>query len=142
MGVNVNRVLTGASGYVWVNGKLLSQLKSIELKVTGNFEELNFCGDNSTYNRYTGFTGEGTITLQKIDSIVLDLVGESYITGVMPEIKIVTKLKDKATGKSERVAVSDVIITEFMLAKFEAKALIEEEVPLKFSKYEILEKIA
>lgn len=141
MGVNVNRVLTGSSGNVWVNGKLLSQLKSIELKVTGNFEDLNFCGDNSTYSRYTGFSGEGTMTLQKIDSTVLELIGDAYISGVMPDIKIITKLTDKATGKSERVAVSDVTITEFMLAKFEAKALIEEELPLKFSNYDVLETI-
>ncbi|KEZ85549.1 terminase [Clostridium sulfidigenes] len=141
MGVNVNRVLTGSSGNVWVNGKLLSQLKSIELKVTGNFEDLNFCGDNSTYSRYTGFTGEGTMTLQKIDSTILELIGDAYISGVMPDIKIITKLTDKSTGKSERVAVSDVTITEFMLAKFEAKALIEEELPLKFSKYDVLETI-
>lgn len=142
MAVNVNRVLTGSGGNVWINGKLLAQVKAIELKVSGNFEELTFCGDNSTYNRYTGFTGEGTITMQKIDSTVLDLIGDAYLTGVMPDIKIITKLTDKATNKSERVAVSDVIITEFMLAKFEAKALLEEELPLKFSQYEILEKIA
>lgn len=141
MSVNVNRVLTGSSGNVWVNGKLLSQLKSIELKVTGNFEDLNFCGDNSTYSRYTGFNGEGTMTLQKIDSTVLELIGDAYISGIMPDIKIITKLTDKATGKSERVAVSDVTITEFMLAKFEAKALIEEELPLKFSNYDVLETI-
>lgn len=142
MAINVNRVLTGAGGNVWINGKLLAQLKSIELKVTGNFEDLNFCGDNATYNRYTGFTGDGNMTLQKIDSTVLDLVGQAYLDGVMPDIKIITKLTDKQTGKSERVSVSGVTITEFMLAKFEAKALLEEELPLKFSNYEILEKIA
>ena len=139
---DVNRVLTGSNGYVWINGKLVSQIKSIELKISGNFEDVNFCGDNSTYSKYTGFNGEGTVTMQKIDSTVLNLVGDAYLTGIMPDIKIITKLTDKATGKSERVAVSDVVITEFMLAKFEAKALLEEEMPLKFSNYEILEKIA
>ncbi len=142
MAIDVNRVLHGDKGYVWVNGKLLSQLKSIELKVTGNFEELNFCGDSATYNRFTGWTGEGTMTLQKIDSTVLDLVGDSYNTSIMPNIKIITKLTDDQTGKSERVAVSDVIISEFMLAKFEGKAPVEEEIPIKFSHYEILEKIS
>jgi len=140
--MDANRVLTGSSGNVWINGKLLSQIKNIELKVTGNFEDVNFCGDNSTYPVFTGYTGEGSITMQKIDSTVLSLIGDAYLTGIMPDIKIITKLTDKATGKSERVAVSNVVITEFMLAKFEAKALLEEEMPLKFSNYEILEKIA
>jgi len=142
MSVNANRVLTGSSGNVWVNGKLLAQVKGIELKVTGNFEEVNVCGDNATYNKFTGWTGEGTMTLQKVDSTAVDLVAEAYLSGVMPDIKIVTSLTDKATKQSERVAVSDVVLTEFMLAKFEAKALIEEELPLKFSNYQVLEKIA
>ena len=137
----MGRYLTGSSGQVWVNGKLLSQVKKIELKITGSFEETSLCGDYSTHSEYTGWAGEGTITLQKCDSTVLDLLGDCYKTGNMPEIKIITKLVDKSTGKSERVAVSEVTFTEFMLSAFEAKALIEDEMPLKFADYEILEKI-
>lgn len=137
-----NKVLTGNSGDVWFNGKRVSTLKSIELKVTGNFEEQNFVGDNATHNVYTGWSGEGTMTWAKVDSTVIDLLADAYKTGVMPEIKIISKLTDKSTGKSERAAVSEVVLTEFFLAKYEAKALLEEEIPLKFSDYEVLDKIA
>ena len=139
--MDANRILSGSSGNVWLNGKLLAQIKSIEAKITGNFEEVNFVGDYATYNAYTGWSGEGTLTLQKIDSTVLKLVGDSFKTGIMPEIKIVTKLTDKNTGKSERTSISDVVITEAMLAKMENKALCEDEIPYKFSDYEILETI-
>lgn len=137
----VNKILNGNSGDVWVNGKLLAQLKSIELKVTGNFEEINFCGDSATHSKYNGWTGEGTIGMYKIDSTVINMLGKAYQTGVMPNIKIITKLTDPNTGKSERVAVTGVTFTEFTLAKFEAKTNVEEELPLKFSKYEILDTI-
>ncbi|HEY5582925.1 MAG TPA: phage tail tube protein [Ruminiclostridium sp.] len=133
------KTLTGNSGNVWVNGKLASTIKSIELKVTGNFEEQNFCGDLATHNVYTGWSGEGSMTWSKVDSTVITLLADAYKTGVMPDIKIITKLTDKSTGKAERAAVSEVVLTEFFLAKFEAKALIEEEIPLKFSEYDILE---
>lgn len=139
--VNVNKILTGNSGNVWMNGKLLSTIKSIELKVTGSFEEVNFCGENATHNRYTGWSGEGTMTWGKIDSTVLKLLAEAFKTGNMPDIKIITKLTDKTTGKSERAAVSNVVLTEFFLAKYEAKTPIDEEIPLKFSDYEVLETI-
>lgn len=139
--MDANRLLTGNSGNVWFNGKLASTLKSIELKVTGNFEEVSVCGENGTYNKYTGWTGDGTMTWGKVDSTVVSLMADAYKSGVMPEIKVVTKLTDKATGKSERAAVSDVVLTEFFLAKFEAKTLIDEEIPLKFSNYEVLETI-
>lgn len=136
-----NRVLTGSSGDVWFNGKKASTIKSIELKVTGNFEEQNYIGDYATHNIYTGWSGEGTMTWAKIDSTVVGMMAEAYKTGEMPEIKIITKLTDKATGKAERAAVTEVVLTEFFLAKFEAKALLEEEIPLKFSDYEVLETI-
>ena len=139
--INQNRILSGRNGNVWLNGKLLAQIKSIEAKVTGNFEPVNFVGDYATYNAYTGWEGEGSVVMQKIDSTVLNLMAESFKTGEMPDIKFTTKLQDKSTGKSERVAISNVVITEFMLAKFENKALIEEELPFKFSDYEILETI-
>lgn len=137
----VNKILNGNSGDVWVNGQLLAQLKSIELKVTGNFEDINFCGDSATHSKYTGWTGDGTIGMYKIDSTVIKMLGKAYQTGVMPNIKIITKLTDPNTGKAERVAVSGVTFTEFTLAKFEAKTNVEEELPLKFSKYEILDTI-
>ena len=79
--------------------------------------------------------------MYKIDSTVLKLIADAYLTGDMPDIKIVTKLTDKSTGKSERVAISGITITEFTLVQFEAKANVEEELPLKFSKYEILDTI-
>lgn len=139
--MNKNRTLTGSTGNVWFNGQIVSTIKSIELKITGSFEEQSFCGDFGTYNVYTGWSGEGTMTWAKVDSTVLSLLADAYKTGNMPEVKIITKLTDTATGKSERAAVSDVVITEFFLAKFENKALLEEEIPLKFSGYEVLETI-
>lgn len=137
----INKVLTGNNGNVWLNGQLMAQVKAIELKVTGNFEDINFCGDPSTHSKYTGWSGEGTLTMYKIDSTIIQMIAKAYKTGVMPAIKIITKVKDENTGKSERIAVSGITITEFTLAKFEAKANIEEELPLKFSNYEVLDTI-
>ena len=139
--MDANRILSGSNGNVWLNGKLLAEVKSIEAKITGEFEDVSFVGDYATYPVYMGWTGEGTLVLQKIDSTVLSLVGESFKTGIMPEVKIVTKLTDKNTGKSERASIDGVVITEVMLAKMENKALCEEESPYKFSNYQILEKI-
>ena len=137
----MSKTLVGTNGYVWLNGKLLANLKGIEIKVAGNFEEVNFCGEWDTQNIYTGWSGEGTITCLKINSTVLDLVGDAYKTGVMPDIRIISKLTDKATGKSERASITDVVITEFYLAKFESKSIIEEEIPIKFGGYERLESL-
>lgn len=138
---NPNRVMHGNGGHAWWQGKPLATLQSVEAKVSGDFEEINVCGDPATYAIYNGYSGEGTLTWLKVDSTVLEELAEAYQTGIMPEISIVTAQKQRGTSKVERVAYSDITITEFMLAKFEKKAMTEEEVPFKFGNFEVLETI-
>lgn len=138
---NPNRVLHSNQGNMWFNGKRLSTLQSVEAKVTGDFEEVNNCGDPATYRIYNGYSGEGTFTVLKIDSDVLKLMADAFKTGEMPTMTIITALEQKGTNKVERVAYSDVTIDEMYLAKFEKKSKIEEEVPFKFGHFEVLETI-
>ena len=136
-----NKYLSGNNGTVWLNGEVLAQVKSIEAKVTGDFEEINVIGKNSADYHYQGFSAEGTLTLQKINSAGIAIMAEAFKNGDIQTCKIVTKLTDKSTGKSERIAINDAIFTEFDLAKFEGKATAEEELPFKFSDYDVIETI-
>ena len=138
---NPNRVLHSNQGHMWFNGKRLSTLQSVEAKVTGDFEEVNNCGDPATYRIYNGYSGEGTFTMLKIDSEVLKLMADAFQTGEMPTTTIITALEQKGTNKVERIAYRDVTIDEMYLAKFEKKSKIEEEVPFKFGHFEVLETI-
>jgi hypothetical protein len=137
----VNRILKGKDGTMWFNGVELSTLIKIDTKVKGKFEDVNLCNDQATYQAYSGWSGEGTFSCKKIDSTVLQVVADAYNTGIMPDIKIITKLTDVSTGKSERVCLEGVVITEFAFASFEASKLLDEEFPFKFSKFELLETI-
>jgi len=142
MGVNTNRLLRGSNGNVWFNGKLLANVKKIEAKVKGDFEDINVCGDSSTKKVYNGWSGEGTLALLKVDSEVWKLVADAYKSGVMPEINITSALTDVATKQAERVSISEITITEFALIGYEAKKLLEEEFPFSFSNYEPLDTIS
>lgn len=136
-----NRFLVGTNGAVWVNGEKLANIKKAEIKVTGSFEDVSVVDDFATHPVYTVYAVEGTLTMQKVDSFVLKTLGNAYAIGIMPDIKIITRLTDKATGKTERAAVKNVQFTEFDIANWESKGLIEEAVPLKASYYEILDTI-
>lgn len=138
---NPNRVLHGSGGNAWFNGKKLATLQSVEAKVSGDFEDVSVCGDTATYQVYNGFSGEGTLTWLKLDSEVLSLLADAYRSGEMPSITLVTAIKQRGTNRVERVAYSDVVVTEFMLAKFEKKSMIEEQVPFKFGSFDVLETI-
>lgn len=142
MDVNTNRILKGSSGNVWYNGIKLATVLKIEAKVKGNFEDDSYCGDNSDYSIYNGWSGEGTITIRKTDSAIWKDVAEGYKTGIMPDIKIITALTDIVTKQSERVSIEKITITEFDLVSFESKKMIEASFPFKFSNYDVLETIA
>lgn len=138
---NPNHILRGSGGNVWWGTKKLATLQSVETKVSGDFEDINVCGDNATYSVYNGYSGEGTLVYLKIDSDVVKQLAEAYRSGIMPEITITSSIEQKGTNKVERVAYSDIVVTEFMLAKFEKKAMVEEEVPFKFGNFQLLETI-
>ena len=87
---NPNRVMHGNGGTAWWNGKKLTTLQSVEAKVTGDFEDINVCGDPATYRIYNGYSGEGTLVWLKIDSDVLVQMAEAFRTGIMPEITVIT----------------------------------------------------
>ena len=138
---NPNHIMHGNGGAAWWQGKKLTTLQSVETKVTGDFEEINVCGDPATYQVYNGYSGEGTFTVLKIDSEVLKELALAYKSGVMPEITVITSQTQKGTNKVERVSYTDITVTEFMLAKFEKKTKTELEIPFKFGNFEVLESL-
>lgn len=136
-----NEIMNGSGGFIWYNGRKLAVVRSFEAKITGEFEPIELCGDNATYSMYNGYSGEGTLTLLKIDSEILKEVAAAYQSGVMPDISIVSAHQQRGTNKVERIAFLDVMIKELMLAKFEKKAMTEEEIPFSFGNFELLETI-
>jgi len=139
--VNTNRILKGNSGDVWLNGQLLGTLKTIKASIKGDFESDNFIGDNANYSIYNGWTGDGSLTLEKIDSTLWKLCADAYKSGVMPDIKIITALTDASSGKSERASIENITFTGFDLVNIEAKKIISEDFAFTFSNYEVLETI-
>lgn len=141
MAVNTNRMLNGKGGNTWINNKKLATVKKMNAKITGEFEDENFCGDAATYTIYNGWAGEGSITIKPTDSEIWSELCEAYKSGVMPDIKIITSL-ERYDGKAERVALKNVVFTEFDIVNFESKTAVEREFPFKFSDFEVLEEIA
>lgn len=139
--IDVNRVMTGAEGTVFINGKPVLELSSCEFKVSLEQEDIKFCGSMKTYKRNIGFTGEGTITVKKVNSYFLNLIKPSFKDGVNPDITIISSVQDKITKQTEQIAYKDVTFTELNLASFEAGAIMEQEIPLNFADFEVLDSI-
>lgn len=142
MSNSAQEVINGKWGRVWINGELWAECKSFEAKVTANYEEVSFCEDLATHQKFTSWAGEGTMVMHKIHTRGGSLLGDAFKTGVMPDIKIVSRLADPASKGAERVEISEVTFDEFTLLKFEDKALLEEELSFKFADYKYIDKIA
>lgn len=136
-----NKIIRGSFGAVWLDGEELGSVKSFEAKVNLEYEDVDIMGELGKHKRYMGFTGEGTMTLYKIDTTVGKLIAEGIRNGKMPDFKIVAKLDDPTAYGAERVELTGVTINELMALKFENKALREEEVPFNFSDFRYIDMI-
>ena len=136
-----NKILRGSFGAVWLDGEELGSVKSFEAKVTLEYEDVDIMGELGKSKSHMGFTGEGTMTLHKIDSTIGKLLADGIRNGNMPDFKIVAKLDDPTAYGAERVELTGVTISELMALKFENKALREEEVPFSFSHFRYIDMI-
>lgn len=133
-----NGVVSGNDLTVWVNNEIWDGVEKFEYKITGDFEDLTFIGDPRTHQKFLGYSGEGTITTKKKASRGASLLADAFKKGVMPEVKIVTKILNPSTGKAERAVITGITFSEFGVSG-EAKATMSEELPFKFSDFEFLE---
>lgn len=136
-----NKQINGTFGAVWVNNEKWLDVDSFEAKVTINFEDVNMAEDLATHKKMTGWAGEGSMTVKKVYSRGANLLAEAVKSGIVPDISIVGKLADPDAYGSERVALNQVTFNEFMLMKFEQKALGTEEMPFNFSDYDLIDSI-
>lgn len=140
--VKTNQIIRGTYGRVWIDGELFANVKSFEAKLTLNYEEVDLSNDLGKHQRYMGFTGEGTMTLHKVNSKIFAKLAKAIKSGEMPEISIVGKLEDPTALGAERVSFTEVTIDEVMALKYENATIGEEEVPFKFADYEPLDLIS
>lgn len=139
--MNSNKVLSGTHGKLWVDSDKMSNVKSFEAKISGDFEELAVSEKMSKQYKYMGSNIEGTIVLHKIDSYIAAKVAEGFRTGNFPDIAIVAAIEDPAAYGYERVQLTGVKFTELTLMKFEAGAVGEEEVPFTAEDFVFLDQI-
>lgn len=140
--IKTNQIIRGTYGRVWIDGELFANVKSFEAKITLNYEEVDLSNDLGKHQRYMGFTGEGTMTLHKVNSKIFAKLAKAIKSGEMPEISIVGKLEDPTALGAERVSFTEVTIDEVMALKYENATIGEEEVPFKFADYEPLDLIS
>jgi len=137
-----NKIIRGSFGRLWVNGKLMANVKSFECKATLQYEELNVNNNLAKQQRYLGYSVAGTMTLHKVDSFTATLLKSGIKTGSLPSIKMVARLADPDSAGAERIEIFNVSFDELTLMHFENNTVEEESVPFKAGGFEYLDIIA
>lgn len=135
-----NMVLSSNDAMLWFDGELLAELSKAEAKATKESDEITFVGDNKTYKRMKGYKIEGTLTIKKVNSKLARKVAEAMKKGLDLDSKIIAK-QGRADGKSERIALEGVDISELPLFNMEAQGNIEQEFPFTAIDFEYLDYI-
>lgn len=136
-----NKVLSGTEGTLWVNGDEIEEINKVEIKIEGVFDDIELAGVYSTMGRYMGWKGTGTLTLFKMHSRGLDLIGTAFKDGKFPDVEIIAAMTNKQNGETERMAIHGVQFTSFDF-NFETKKSTQESLPFRFIDYDVLEKLS
>lgn len=131
-----NKIIRGTNGRLWVNDKLMANVKSFECKLKLNYEEIDENGNSIQQRRFTGASLEGTMVLHKVDSYALKLIKDGVKTMNMPDISMVSSVSDPSVIGMERVKLSNVTFDEVAMASFENAKVGEESIPFKAGGYE------
>ncbi|MFR9055793.1 MAG: phage tail tube protein [Acidaminococcus intestini] len=131
-----NKIIRGTNGRLWMNDKLLANVKSFECKVKLEYEDIDENGNTIKQRRYIGASLEGTMVLHKVDSAVLKLLNDGIMSMDMPDINLVAQVSDPSVTGMERVKLYNVTFDEFDLASFENAKVGEESIPFRAGGYD------
>lgn len=136
------RVINGTYGYVYHDGKWLTNIKSAEASVEIAKEEIKRSGTRWTAHKVTGLSGSGTINGYKVTSEFVELIGQiaDDSKGTFAT-ELILKLEDPESYGAYRVRLKGVTFDKIPLIHFEVGSIVEEELPFNFTGYELLDKL-
>lgn len=135
-----NQYWNGSNGNIWVNDTEWNKVKSFEVKMQIEYEDIP--NGLSTERVLMGYGFEGSFVYRKTDdnyNKAIDLLFETYASGSVPDVTIVGKAYNRTSGKTQRIKVSGITFDEIMLQRWEEKSLNETEMAFKASDVEILQ---
>lgn len=142
MALDATRVINGTFGEVWHDGTWLTNAKSVEAVVEINKEEIQVSGARWVGHKTTSLTGTGSITMYKVTSDFIQLIGAIAEDGGSPYVtELILKLADPEAFGCERIRLKAVQFDSIPLGTFEVGTIVEEELPFTFCGYELLNAI-
>lgn len=134
-------VINGTFGEVWIDGDLVASAKKLTAEVEIEFEDINIPRRLGTHKKMTGYEGTGEVEMYHITSRLMTRITEDLQNGKQTEVSIISKLADPDALGHERVLIKDAVLSNIVLADWEAKAIGERTVNFTFTEWQFLDEI-
>lgn len=127
-----NKKLTGGYGKLWVDNELIAEFSAVTASITANREDVQI--GMSVDSKITSFTGEGTLTLNKVYSRANKIL-KNWKKGNDTRSKIVFSIldPDAVGGQEERVSIDNVWFNTLNIINATKGEAISEEMPFGFT---------
>lgn len=132
------QTINGSFGELYLDGKFVAACKGIKAKITIDKEEVKLSSTRRVGYKAKGVKGEGTLTLYKVDSAMLERIASFMYNGTSAQpvfSRLVVKLADPESMGVERVALKGVKFWEIEFG-FQLDSILEEEIPFTFENFE------
>lgn len=132
MSLDTNKVMSGTFGSLWLDGEKIAEAYGLEARVEIQKEEVPVCGRYSTPEKFMGYKGSGTVKLRKVYSRMISKLSDAIKAGQLPTCEILSEVADPAAYGAERILLKGVSFNELVLANWEVKQNINEELTFTF----------
>lgn len=139
--IRPERVFNGTFSTLWCDDDELAEAIACEAKVTLEKTEVNQTGTLAKGYKITGTDGKGSIKLNKVSSYMIQKIGDNIKAGKTTVCQIRSKIADPDAAGAEDILLTGVTFDELELVNWEAKKLLEENIPFSFTGFEVLETI-
>ena len=110
------RAINGTYGEVWLEGELVREATGLKADMALEFIDVPMCGDLAKHQKVSGMSGNGSITMTKVNSRMAIKLSDMLKKGKTPTFTIISKLADTDAYGAERVVLKNCQFSTLTLA--------------------------
>lgn len=115
--------INGTFGEVWLEGELVREATGLKADVSLEFMDVPMCGDLAKHQKVNGMTGNGSITMTKVNSRMAMKLSDMIKAGKTPVFTVISKLADPDSAGAERVVLKNCQFSTLTLADWASKQI-------------------
>ena len=122
-GYDERRAINGTFGEVWLEGEQVREATGLTADVGLEFLDVPMCGVLGKRQKVSGLTGNGSITMTKVNSRMGIKLSDMIKAGKTPSFTIISKLADPDAYGAERVVLKNCQFSTLTLADWSSNQI-------------------